>query len=229
MTVSIKDFGLTCGSLPAGMLNGITDVSGVQVGHVTLRDGDINTGVTAILPHGGNLFRNKVRAASEVVNGFGKTIGLVQLDELGTIETPLLLTNTLSVGICATALIRQAIRQNPDIGRRTGTVNPLVAECNDGPLNDIQALAVSEAHALAAIEAASEGAVEQGSVGAGTGMTCFGFKGASVPRLGASYSMATIIILAHSCSQTLAGQAISSCPTVVVPILAGRPKPRAGR
>ncbi|MFE0018964.1 P1 family peptidase [Mesorhizobium sp. NPDC059054] len=177
MTVSIKDFGLACGSLPSGMLNAITDVPGVRVGHVTLRDGDINTGVTAILPHGGNLFRQKTRAASEVINGFGKTVGLVQLDELGTIETPLLLSNTLSVGICATALIRQAIRQNPDIGRRTGTVNPLVAECNDGPLNDIQALAIGEAHALAAIEAASEGPVEQGSVGAGTGMTCFGFKG----------------------------------------------------
>lgn len=177
MTNGIKDFGLTCGSLPSGMLNAITDVPGVRVGHVTLRDGDINTGVTAILPHGGNLFRSKVRAASEVVNGFGKTVGLIQLDELGTIETPVLLTNTLSVGTCATALIRQAIRQNPDIGRRTGTVNPLVAECNDGPLNDIQALAVSEAHALAAIEAAGEGPFEQGSVGAGTGMTCFGFKG----------------------------------------------------
>ncbi len=177
MTHGIRDFGLACGSLPAGALNAITDVAGVRVGHLTLRDGDINTGVTAILPHGGNLFRSKVRAASEVINGFGKTVGLVQLDELGTLETPLLLTNTLSVGTCATALIRQAIRQNPDIGRRTGTVNPLVAECNDGPLNDIQALAVGEEHALAAIEAAGEGPVEQGSVGAGTGMTCFGFKG----------------------------------------------------
>lgn len=177
MTHGIRDFGLACGSLPAGALNAITDVAGVRVGHLTLRDGDIDTGVTAILPHGGNLFRSKVRAASEVINGFGKTVGLVQLDELGTIETPLLLTNTLSVGTCATALIRQAIRQNPDIGRRTGTVNPLVAECNDGPLNDIQALAVGEEHALAAIEVAGEGPVEQGSVGAGTGMTCFGFKG----------------------------------------------------
>ena len=162
MTHGIRDFGLACGSLPAGALNAITDVAGVRVGHLTLRDGDINTGVTAILPHGGNLFRSKVRAASEVINGFGKTVGLVQLDELGTIETPLLLTNTLSVGTCATALIRQAIRQN---------------ECNDGPLNDIQALAVGEEHALAAIEVAGEGPVEQGSVGAGTGMTCFGFKG----------------------------------------------------
>ncbi|RUX03487.1 S58 family peptidase, partial [Mesorhizobium sp. M8A.F.Ca.ET.023.01.1.1] len=103
--------------------------------------------------------------------------GLMQVQELGTIETPVLLTNTLSVGICATALIRDAIRQNPDIGRTTGTVNPVVGECNDGPLNDIQALAISEEHALAALADAREGAVEQGNVGAGTGMSCFGFKG----------------------------------------------------
>jgi len=142
-----------------------------------LRQGDINTGVTAILPHAGNLFREKVVAASHVINGFGKSVGLVQLDELGTLETPILLTNTLSVGTCATALVRHALAQNPDIGRTTSTVNPVVAECNDGPLNDIQALAVTEAHALQAIESASGGPVLQGSVGAGTGMTCFGYKG----------------------------------------------------
>jgi len=177
MASTASDFGLTCGTLPAGTLNAITDVPGVRVGHCTLRNGDINTGVTAILPHGGNLFRTKVTAACHVINGFGKTVGLTQVQELGTIETPVLLTNTLSVGICATALIRDAIRQNPDIGRTTGTVNPVVGECNDGPLNDIQALAISEEHALAALADAHEGAVEQGNVGAGTGMSCFGFKG----------------------------------------------------
>jgi len=177
MTGTVRDFGLTCGTLPPGALNAITDVPGVRVGHRTLRGGDINTGVTAILPHGGNLFRKKVTAASHVINGFGKTVGLTQVQELGTIETPVLLTNTLSVGTCATALIRDAIRQNPDIGRTTGTVNPVVGECNDGPLNDIQALAVTEEHALAALADAHEGAVEQGNVGAGTGMSCFGFKG----------------------------------------------------
>jgi D-aminopeptidase len=101
----------------------------------------------------------------------------VQIDELGTIETPILLTNTLSVGACATALIREAIALNPDIGRSTSTVNPVVGECNDGPLSDIQAMAVTEAHAKAALAAARDGPVEQGSIGAGTGMTCFGFKG----------------------------------------------------
>ncbi|TSE12947.1 P1 family peptidase [Mesorhizobium intechi] len=177
MTSTVVDFGLCCGTLPAGARNAITDVPAIRVGHCTLRNGDINTGVTAILPHGGNLFRKKVTAASHVINGFGKTSGLAQVQELGTIETPVLLTNTLSVGTCATALIRDAIRQNPDIGRTTGTVNPVVGECNDGPLNDIQALAISEEHALAALANAHEGEFEQGNVGAGTGMTCFGFKG----------------------------------------------------
>ncbi|MEI9417199.1 DmpA family aminopeptidase [Mesorhizobium sp. Cs1321R2N1] len=177
MARTVADFGLTCGTLPTGTHNAITDVPGVRVGHCTLRDGDINTGVTAILPHGGNLFRTKVMAGSHVINGFGKTVGLTQVQELGTIETPVLLTNTLSVGTCATALIRDAIRQNPNIGRTTGTVNPVVGECNDGALNDIQAMAISEEHALAALADAREGAVEQGNVGAGTGMSCFGFKG----------------------------------------------------
>jgi D-aminopeptidase len=177
MSRTVKDFDLACGILLQGAWNAITDVPGVRVGHCTLRDGDVNTGVTAILPHSGNLFRRKVVAATHVINGFGKSTGLVQIDELGTIETPILLTNTLSVGTCATALIREAISQNPDIGRTTSTVNPVVGECNDGPLNDIQALAVTEEHARAALKAAQEGPVEQGSVGAGTGMTCFGFKG----------------------------------------------------
>jgi D-aminopeptidase len=115
-------------------------------------------------------------AASYVLNGFGKSVGLVQLDELGQIETPILLTNTLSVGTCANALIRHAVASNPGIGRRGPTVNPVVGECNDGFLNDIQAMAVTEADALAAIEAASE-EFERGAVGGGAGMSCFGFKG----------------------------------------------------
>lgn len=160
-----------------GSLNAITDVPGVRVGHCTLRDGDINTGVTAILPHSGNLFRTKVVAACDIINGFGKSSGLIQISELGTIETPILLTNTLCVGTCTTALIRDAVAQNPDIGRSTSTVNAVVGECNDGALNDIQSLAITETHARAALMAARTGPVEQGSVGAGTGMTCFGFKG----------------------------------------------------
>jgi D-aminopeptidase len=172
-----RDFGLVCGILPPGKNNAITDVPGVRVGHHTMRDGDINTGVTAILPHDGNLYRRKVLAASDIINGFGKSTGLVQVDELGSLETPILLTNTFGVGACSNALIRRAIAANPDIGRETSTVNPVVGECNDGPLNDIQALAISEEHAYLALDGAIPGPVAQGNVGAGTGMSCFGFKG----------------------------------------------------
>ncbi len=170
------DFGLACGALPAGSRNSICDVPGVRVGHRTLNHGEIHTGVTAIVPHDGNLYRDKPVAAVHVLNGFGKSAGLVQVEELGVIETPILLTNTLSVGTCCTALVRQAIARNPDIGRETATVNPVVFECNDGYLNDIQALAVTEDDAQAALaEASPDCAV--GAVGAGCGMSTFGFKG----------------------------------------------------
>lgn len=171
-----RDLGLACGRGKPGALNSIGDVPGVTVGHATLADGVIQTGVTAIRPHGGNLYRDKPVAGAVVLNGFGKSVGLVQVAELGTIETPILLTNTLSVGTCATALIRRAIAQNPDIGRETATVNPVVMECNDGYLSDIQALKVSEADVRAALDTArADFAV--GAVGAGRGMSCFGFKG----------------------------------------------------
>jgi D-aminopeptidase len=171
-----RDLGLACGSLPAGELNSIADIPGVRVGHRTLVHGGIRTGVTAIIPHGGNLYREKPVAAVHVLNGFGKSAGLVQVEELGTIETPILLTNTLSVGTCSTALVRHAIEHNPDIGRTTATVNPVVFECNDGYLNDIQALAVTEDDARAALAHAST-QFKVGSVGAGCGMSTFGFKG----------------------------------------------------
>jgi len=171
-----RDMGLACGNLPAGPRNSIADVPGVRVGHRTLAHGDIRTGVTAVLPHGRNLYREKPVAAVHVLNGFGKSAGLVQVEELGVIETPVLLTNTLSVGTCCTTLVRHAIAANPDIGRETATVNPVVFECNDGWLNDIQALAVTEEDARAALaEAAADFAV--GAVGAGCGMSTFGFKG----------------------------------------------------
>ncbi len=171
-----RDLGLACGSLSAGTRSSIADVPGVTVGHATLIEGDVCTGVTAVLPHDGNLFRDKVVASAVVLNGFGKSVGLVQVNELGTLETPILLTNTFAVGACATALIRRAIATDPEIGRQTSTVNPVVLECNDGYLNDIQAMAVTEAHAEAAIAAAAE-TFEVGAVGAGTGMSCFGLKG----------------------------------------------------
>jgi D-aminopeptidase len=170
------DLGLACGSLPTGELNSIADVPGVRVGHRTLVHGEIRTGVSAVIPHGGNLYREKPVAAVHVLNGFGKSAGLVQVEELGTIETPILLTNTLSVGTCCTTLVRLAIESNPDIGRETATVNPAVFECNDGYLNDIQTLAVTEEDARAALASASSH-FDVGSVGAGCGMSTFGFKG----------------------------------------------------
>jgi D-aminopeptidase len=171
-----RDLGLACGALPPGQRNTIADVPGVTVGHTTLIEGDIRTGVTAILPHDGDLFLDKPVAAAEVLNGFGKSIGLMQVNELGVLETPILLTNTFGVVACADALIHRAIAANPEIGRQTTTVNPVVLECNDGYLNDIQAMAVTPAHAAAAIDTASDD-FTVGAVGAGTGMSCFGLKG----------------------------------------------------
>lgn len=159
-----------------GANNLITDVPGVKVGNVTINNSSIHTGVTAVLPHSGNLFRDKVLAASAVFNGFGKTMGLIQINELGTIETPIILTNTLSIGTAATALIKRALEQNPEIGRSTGTVNPIVCECNDGVLSDIRALAVAETDVFSALDSASV-SFEEGAVGAGTGMVCLGCKG----------------------------------------------------
>lgn len=172
-----KDSGLHLrAKWPRGAHNLITDVPGVTVGHVTRHDGDIHTGVTVILPHQGNLFRDKVMAGASVINGFGKSAGLVQVEELGCIETPIVLTNTLSVGTCVTALVRHALSLNPDIGVTTGTVNALVTECNDGRLNDIRGLHVTEADVFTALSSADT-VFEEGAVGGGSGMVCLGVKG----------------------------------------------------
>jgi D-aminopeptidase len=160
-----------------GALNSITDVAGVAVGHVTLSEGPIRTGVTAVIPHAGNLFREKVRGAIHVINGFGKATGIAQIQELGTIETPIVLTNTLSVGVAWDALCGYMLARTPEIGDTAGTVNPVVAECNDGHLNDIRGRHVRAEHVLEALEKASCGPVQEGAVGAGTGMSCLEFKG----------------------------------------------------
>jgi len=171
-----RDIGLVVGVLPAGRLDAITDVEGVRVGHATLIKGaDVRTGVTAILPHGGNLFREKVPAAVFVGNGFGKLMGSTQVNELGEIETPILLTNTLNVPRVADALIEWmlALPGNEDVR----SVNPVVAETNDGQLNDIRGRHVRAEEVFAALKSAKGGEVEEGSVGAGTGTVAFGFKG----------------------------------------------------
>lgn len=172
----IRDYGVEIGTMKTGPYNAITDVEGVTVGHVTLADKDIQTGVTAILPHQGNVFKEKLIAASHVFNGFGKTIGTIQINELGTLETPIILTNTLSVGTAADALIDYMLEQNPEIGRTTGTVNPVVCECNDMHLNDIRAKSITKEHVFQALTNASRD-VEEGAVGAGRGMVCYSLKG----------------------------------------------------
>src|SRR4051812_16961767 len=171
-----RDIGLVVGVLPAGRLDAITDVEGVRVGHSTLIKGeDVRTGVTAILPHAGNLFREKVPAAVFVGNGFGKLTGSTQVEELGELETPILLTNTLNVPRVADALVEWmlGLPGNEDVR----SVNPLVAETNDGQLNDIRGRHVGREEVYAALKSVKGGEVEEGSVGAGTGTVAFGFKG----------------------------------------------------
>lgn len=171
-----RELGINVGILPTGSLNAITDVPGVMVGHTTLISGDnVRTGVTAILPHGGNLFQEKVPGAVFVGNGFGKLAGSTQVNELGEIETPILLTSTLSVPRVADFLIDYMLSLPGN--DKVQSVNPLVAETNDGYLNDIRGRHVSREDVLAAIKGAKGGSVAEGSVGAGTGTVAFGFKG----------------------------------------------------
>ncbi|MGM0410339.1 MAG: P1 family peptidase [Bacillota bacterium] len=172
----IRDYGFQIGELSTGKSNKITDVKGVKVGHCTLDSGQINTGVTAILPHSGNVFKKKVIAASHVINGFGKSTGLVQINELGTIETPIILTNTLNVGIAHQALVEYMLNKNKDIAEKTGTVNPVILECNDQYLNDIRGLHIKEKDIFKALANVDKNFLE-GSVGAGKGMSCYGLKG----------------------------------------------------
>lgn len=171
-----RDYGIRFGVMPTGPLNAITDVPGVRVGQVTLRQGqNVRTGVTAILPHDGNLFQQKVPAAIYIGNGFGKLTGYSQVEELGTLETPIVLTNTLSVPSAADAVIDYTLAQSGN--ERVRSLNPVVGETNDGFLNDIRGRHVTKRHVLDALRNAKSGPVEEGNVGAGTGTVCFGFKG----------------------------------------------------
>jgi D-aminopeptidase len=171
-----RDLGIQPGPGRPGPANAITDVAGVRVGQVTLVTGDaVRTGVTAIVPHGGNLFREKVAGAVFVGNAFGKLAGSTQVQELGTIESPIVLTNTLSVGAALDAIVRWTIAQPGNENVRS--VNGLVGETNDGGLNDIRGLHVTTAHVTSAIAGARDGSVDEGSVGAGTGTVAFGWKG----------------------------------------------------
>lgn len=160
-----------------GPMNLITDVKGVMVGHKTVKGPDHkNTGVTVVLPHDGDVFHDKVMAATSVINGFGKSVGLVQINELGTIESPIVMTNTLSVGTCLDACDKYLLEKNPDIGVKTGSVNVVVTECNDADTNNLRGQYVTKEDFDDAINACGT-TFEEGCVGAGTGMVCFGFKG----------------------------------------------------
>lgn len=171
-----RDLGVTPGVFAPGPQNAITDVEGVRVGHVTLTTGDVvRTGVTVVVPHGGNLFQDKVPGAVFVGNAFGKLAGSTQVEELGTIETPIVLTNTLAVGAAMEGVVRWTLAQPGNGAVRS--VNALVGETNDGGLNDIRDLAVRPDHVVEAIAAARGGVVAEGSVGAGTGTQAFGWKG----------------------------------------------------
>jgi D-aminopeptidase len=171
-----RDVGIAPGIYPTGALNAITDVEGVRVGHTTLVDGDrVRTGVTAIVPHGGNVFQDKVAGAVFVGNAFGKLAGSTQVNELGTIETPIVLTNTLGVGTAMDAVVRYTIGQPGN--EQVRSVNAVVGETNDGALNDIRGLHVTREHVLEAIRNAKSGPVAEGTVGAGTGTVCYGWKG----------------------------------------------------
>ncbi|WP_226675342.1 DmpA family aminopeptidase [Mesobacillus jeotgali] len=182
--MKIRDRGVVVGRMSPGSNNCITDVPGVKVGHVTL-DFPLDdkgeeyacTGVTSILPHGGNLFKEKVTAASYVLNGFGKTTGLVQVNELGTIEAPIMLTNTFAVPAVTQGTLEYMLAENEEIGETTGTINIVVGECNDSHLNSIRHFSVKPEHAKQAIKKASTLPAEEGAVGAGKGMVCFGHKG----------------------------------------------------
>lgn len=195
----IRDYGVKIGTLKTGKRNAITDVTGVTVGHVTLSEGNMQTGVTAIMPHQSDVFHEKLIASSHVINGFGKTMGTIQLAELGVLETPIVLTNTLNVGTAANAIIDYMLENNEDIGSTTGTVNPVVGECNDMILNDGRGRFVKEEHVRRALSTTSE-EFEEGAVGAGRGMLCYSLKGGigSASRLveltDASYTIGVLVL-----------------------------------
>ena len=193
-----EKLGIKIGALPSGARNMISDVHGVEVGHVTLNSGSACTGVTAVLPHKGNIYQDKLTCGCAVINGYGKTTGLLQITELGNLETPIVLTNTLSVGTAYTALTEYTLIENPDIS----SVNPVICECNDSYLNDIRGFHVSHKDVLAALKNTGEDFGE-GAVGAGAGMRCHELKGGigSASRLaeldGKSYCIGCLVLSNH--------------------------------
>ncbi|MGE5678082.1 MAG: P1 family peptidase [Pseudomonadota bacterium] len=197
-----QDHGINIGELPKGRLNKITDVKGIRVGHCTIDTKESKTGVTVIIPSEGNVFTNKLAAASYVLNGFGKSLGLVQVDELGSLESVIALTNTLNVGLVHDAVVEYMIGECKKEGVRVESINPLIFECNDAYLNDIQLRAVRKEHIFKAI-AAAEPDFEEGDIGAGKGMSCHHLKGGigSASRIvaldGQDYTVGVLVLSNH--------------------------------
>lgn len=194
----VREYGVKVGVLPTGKYNAITDVAGVTVGHMTLLEGEnIRTGVTTILPHEGNVFQQKVPAAVHVGNGFGKLAGSTQIKELGNLESPIILTNTLGVGTAMNAVVGYTLEQAGN--EQVQSVNAVVGETNDGYLNDIRGRHVREEHVLQAIQQAKSGPVQEGNVGAGTGTVCFGWKGGigtssrKLPESAGAYTVGVLV------------------------------------
>lgn len=196
------DYHLTVGELPKGLRNKVTDVPGVTVGHCTIDTPSHKTGVTVVLPCPENPFTHKLPAAAFVLNGFGKTLGLVQVDELGTLETPIALTNTLNVGLVHDALVEYMVRRCEAEGVELRSVNPVVCECNDGGMNLIQERAVDKEAVFSAFAAAAPD-FDEGDVGAGKGMICHGLKGGvgSASRImdidGRRYTVGALVLANH--------------------------------
>ena len=237
-TMKVRARGLTIGSLPVGKNNCLTDVEGVRIGHVTIDQPLTNgeyaaTGVTAILPHSQNPFREKVTAASYVINGFGKTTGLVQVEELGVIESPIMLTNMFSVPAVTEGTLRWMLDHTPEIGESTGTVNLVTGECNDSRLNSIRALSVTSDHARQAIESATSNPCEEGAVGAGKGMICFGYKGGigtssrivKVQDSSVSYTIGSLVLSNFGRREDFATDRYTS---ILTPSYSSAPKPADG-
>ncbi len=199
---------LRIGRLERGFRNSISDVPGVTVGHCTVDTQYHKTGVTVVMPCPDDMFKNKLVAACHVLNGFGKTAGLMQIDELGQLETPIALTNTLNVGLVHDAMVEYMCRQAERNGYKITSVNPVVCECNDASLNDIRNRAVNQDHVFAAIESASP-AFQEGDVGAGKGMTCHGMKGGlgSSSRIieidGEKFTVGVLVLTNHGSTSDL--------------------------
>lgn len=228
----VRQRGIAIGRLPVGEKNCITDILGVQVGHVTLdyplgKGEHACTGVTAILPHGGNLFQQKVVGACYVLNGFGKTTGLVQVEELGLIESPIMLTNTFAVPSVTQGTLEYMLETNLEIGDTTGTINIVVGECNDSRLNSIRKLPIEPKHAIECIQKASSDVSTEGAIGAGKGMICFGYKGGigSSSRIVEDYTIGCLVLSNFGRQEDLQSEHYKVKESISVPTF---PKPADG-